>query len=397
MQFWRTTLALCIGSFMIFANVYVTQPLLPMLTQDLAITPLQAGWSFTITTLMLGLSLLVYGPLSDTFGRKWLMVLSMSGAVLVTLLLSYTKDYETLLWLRAIQGFCLGGLPAIAIAYMGDELSKRALAIAVGLYISGNTLGGIGGRLIGGFFGDLIGWSDVFLVMTLVSFLCLLTFGLLLPASRHFEAQPAHPRRMALDLWGHLCNPRLLVAYLIGGFNFFIFINQYSYITFVLADAPYNLPASLLGMLFLTYLSGTLGSALSGHISRYLPQPVVMMGGIVVLMGGTLLTLMPDIRAIICGFLLNSLGFFMAHSAVSGWVSHTAIRARASASSLYLVFYYLGASSGGFYLDPFWHWQGWTGVVIGSLVVLSLTLSAATGLAFWQRRQSCRALPAGAG
>ena len=70
--FWRATLALCLGSFTIFSNVYVTQPLLPTLAEHFHVSPLMAGWSFTVTTLMLGLSLLVYGPLSDAVGPLFL-------------------------------------------------------------------------------------------------------------------------------------------------------------------------------------------------------------------------------------------------------------------------------------------------------------------------------------
>lgn len=386
--FWRATLALCLGSYTIFANLYLTQPLLPMLAQDFGVSALEAGWSFTVSTLTLGLSLLVYGPLSDAIGRKWLMILSIGGTSLVTLLLSQTQDYSTLLWLRGIQGFLMGGLPAIAIAYMGDEFSKKALMVAVGIYISGNTLGGISGRLIGGFVGDWLGWSDAFLAMTLVSVVCLTAFALLLPNSRQFKAKPLHPVAMGRDLFSHLRNPLLLAAYLIGGFNFFIFINQYSYITFVLADAPYNLPASLLGMLFLTYLTGTIGSAFSGKIAQHLPQPLVIALGIGVLICGSLVTLSSNLWAIIAGFLLNSFGFFLAHSSASSWVSRAAPHARASANSLYLMFYYLGASCGGFYLDPFWQWSGWPGIVVGSLMVLSCTLACA----FWLYQQDKRQL-----
>jgi len=385
--FWRATLALCLGSYMVFSNVYVTQPLLPMLAADFEISALEAGWSFTVSTLTLGLSLLIYGPLSDAIGRRGLMLFSLAGTTLITFLLSQTQDYMTLLWLRGLQGFLLGGVPAIAIAYMGDEYSKKALMMAVGIYISGNTLGGISGRLIGGFVGDWLGWSEAFLAMTLVSLCCLALFALLLPPSKRFEAKPLHPVSMGKDLLEHLRNPLLLVAYLIGGFNFFIFINQYSYITFVLADAPYALPASLLGMLFLTYLTGTVGSAFSGKIAQRMPQPQVMALGIAVLMLGSVVTLLPHLIAIVCGFLLNSFGFFVAHSAASGWVSRTATHARASANSLYLVFYYLGASTGSFYLDPFWHWLRWSGVVAGSLVVLSLTLCASLWLLRQERQQ----------
>ncbi|MBS97851.1 MAG: MFS transporter [Oceanospirillaceae bacterium] len=378
--FWRATLALCLGSFMIFANVYVTQPLLPMLAQDFDVSPLLAGWTFTVTTLMLGLSLLLYGPLSDALGRRAIMLVTMAGATLTTVALAFTSDYLTVLLLRAVQGFLLGGLPAIAIAYMGDEFSKSAVAVAVGVYISGNSLGGIGGRLIGGFVGEWMGWNHAFLVMAVVSLVCLTLFALMLPPSQHFVPRALHPRQMLSDLAGHLRNPLLVAAYIIGGLNFFIFVNQYSYITFVLSEAPYNLSTASLGLLFLTYLTGTFGSAISGRVALRLSQPWCMALGILILMLGSLLTLIPSLVAIVAGFFINSFGFFFAHSSASSWVSHNARQAKASASSLYLMFYYIGASTGGLYLHPFWEYAGWSGVVAGSLVILTLTLSCACWL-----------------
>ena len=378
--YWRATLALCIGSFMIFANVYVTQPLLPTLAQEFGVTALESSWTFTVTTLTLGLSLIFYGALSDALGRRGIMILTLTGVVGCGIGLSLVQDYHGLLVLRALQGLMLGGLPAIAIAYMNDEYAPRALALAVGLYIGGNTLGGIGGRLIGGFVGDWLGWHSAFIAMAIVSTLCLVSFVLLLPKSQHFEPRPLRPGSMARAIAAHLKNPSLFIAYLIGGLNFFIFINQYSYITFVLADEPYQLPASLLGMLFLTYLTGTFGSAISGKVADYLPQTRAMSLGILILMLGSLVTLSESIWLIVLGFFMNSFGFFFCHSTASSWVSRNATHAKASASSLYLVFYYVGASTGGFYLQPFWAEWRWPGVIGGSLLVLSFTLFLTTRL-----------------
>lgn len=390
-QFWRATLALCLGSFMIFANLYTPQPLLPMLADEFVISPLQASWSVTISTLTLGISLLVYGPLSDALGRRGIMIATMAGATFTTMALSLVSDFYTLLALRALQGFFLGGLPAIAIAYMGEEFTKKAMILAVGFYISANTLGGIGGRLIGGFVGEYFGWSEAFLAMAALNLLLLVIFVWLLPASERFEPHAFHPKLMAKNLGRHVTNPTLLLAYLVGGFNFFIFINQYSYATFLLADAPYYLSASMLGMLFLTYLSGTLSSALSGHVAHYLPQPVCMALGILLMMAGSLVTLIPNLHAIVGGFLISAFGFFFTQSTASSWVSHNAHFAKASSSSLYLLFYYIGASTGGFYLDPFWQWMGWSGVVIGSLIVLSGTLTAALMLSKRQAQETALA------
>lgn len=383
---WRATAALCLGSFMIFANVYVTQPLLPMLTDHFGVSSLQASWSFTLTTLMLGASLLFYGPLSDAIGRRGIMLATMVGATLVALLLSQITGFYELLILRAFQGFLLGGLPAIAIAYMGDEFQKPALMLAVGYYISANSLGGISGRLLGGFIGDYYGWQQAFTVVCGISVVCIALFWWLLLPSRHFQARSLRPKPMIRDLTGHLRNPALMMAYMIGGLNFFIFVNQYSYATFLLAAPPYNLSPSWLGMLFLTYLSGTVGSALSGKAAKHWSQPACMAAGGLLLIIGTLVTLIPDVKGILAGFLINAFGFFFAHSSASSWVSQNAVGARASASSLYLVFYYLGASTGGIYLELFWLQSGWKGVVLGSILVLFVTTFIALLLRCRQHR-----------
>ncbi|MEB4593363.1 MFS transporter [Candidatus Thiothrix sp. Deng01] len=383
-EFRFATLALCLGSAMIFANLHLVQSLLPTLAQQFHLTELQASWSLTITILMLGLSLLVYGPLSDALGRKWIMVASMAGAVLTTLGLSQVESYPALLALRGLQGFFLGGLPAIAIAYMGDEFTRKAVLLAVGVYISANSLGGVTGRMIGGFVGEHFGWAAAFGVMGLVSAVVAVAFVLLLPASRQFHPKPLRLRPIVQDMGGHLRNRVLLVAFLIAGGNFMVFLNQYSYITFVLADAPYHLSPHALGMLFLTYLTGSFAAAGSGRAAQYLSAPVGMALGILLLMGGSLLTLIPNLTTIVFGFMVSSFGFFFTHSLASSWVSHHALKARASASSLYLVFYYMGASAGGFLLEPFWQWQGWLGIVVGSLLVYSLTLGCSLWLHRWQ-------------
>lgn len=372
--FWRGTLALVIGSFMVFANVYVTQPLLPMIAQEFGINELQAASSFTITTLTLGIALLFYGPLSDALGRKSIMVCALLGVTLTTAVLGFVQDYDWLLVLRGLQGFFLAGLPAIAVAYLGDEYTPHALSVSVGLYISGNTLGGIGGRLIGGFIGEWQGAAAAFQTMAIVSLFCFILFVYLLPKSEHFQPKPFQLSSLLGNVRLHLGNRVLLLCYLIGGFNFFIFINQYSYVTFLLEDEPYSLSAKYVSLLFLTYLSGTVGSAFSGKLAAYLPQPRIMSFGTVILMSGSLMTLEGSLVSIICGLFVNCFGFFLCHSTASSYVSKNAERAKASASSLYLVFYYLGASCGGFYLDPFWQNGGWTWVVIGSLAILSIVL-----------------------
>ena len=170
--FYAASFALCLAAVFVFANLHMLQPLLPLLSREFQLTPLQTSWSYAIGTLALGLSLLVYGALSDAYGRRTLLLWSLGGMALSTLALTQVESYHSLLVLRALQGFCLGGLPAIAIAYMGEEFSKTAMVVAVGYYISANSLGGISGRLLSGWFAELNHWQWVFWPMGLGSVLC---------------------------------------------------------------------------------------------------------------------------------------------------------------------------------------------------------------------------------
>jgi len=379
----RGVLALCIGSCVVFANLYSAQPLLPLFADTMALSELQAAWALTISTLMLSLSFLVYGPLSDTLGRKPIMVATLCGMSVVTLAIAYAESFSQLLWLRGLQGFLLGGLPAIAVAYMGEEFRAKGLATTIGLYISANSLGGISGRILSGIVAQYWDWPMVFLTLFVINIGVSFYFIIALPPSVHFQAHPLKPASLLHSLWIHLCNRRLLLAYIIGGLHFMIFLNQFSFIVFVLADAPYNLPSSLLGLLFVTYLSGSISSAIAGRVAGLLSQVGCIVTGSLLMIAGTLLTLTPNVVTIIGGLSIMSFGFFLAHSSLTAWVNQHAVQAKASASSLYLVFYYMGASIGSLYLHPFWQWQQWVGIVIGSLIVLLVT--SAIGISLSRR------------
>lgn len=386
---WRATLALCLGSILVFINLYAPQPLLPELREVYGVSTLVVSLVMSVATLALAGALLVFGPLSDAIGRGGIMRVTLLLTGLCSLGLALAPSFEVLLALRLVQGFVLGGLPAVAIAWMGDEFDRPALMAAVGLYIGANTLGGIGGRLIGGSIGEIGGAGASFVAIGVVTLAGVMLFWKLLPPPRQFQSRRFELKAALVDLAGHLRHPLLLAAYLLGGLNFLIFINQYSYITFRLADEPFGLSARWLGLIFLTYLGGTLSSAFSGRLARSFSQPACMTLGILILMTGTLITLRESLPWIIVGLTTNAVGFFLAHSMASSWVGRQAQRARGSASALYLVFYYLGASLGSLWLEPFWQRGGWLGVAIASWLMLSVTL----GIALWLWRTEWSAEP----
>ena len=376
-HWWRATLALGLGSFLVFLNLYQAHPLLPLLAAQFAIPPLEAGAALSATTAGLALGLLPMARIADRHGRRLVMLATLSGAITLSVLISSLDNFSWLLLLRFVQGILLAGLPATAVAYMGEEFSKRALISAVGIYIAANSLGGIAGRVVAGLLAGALGsWQQAFLGIGLISLLLLPLVYWLLPPQQGFRPASARPGELVMALRQHLGSPLLVGAYLIGGLNFMVFLNQYSYLTFMLSQPPFSLPTQWLGLLFLTYLSGTLASSLSGRINRQLGTAHTMAGGIIIMISGALLLLLGSLAGILGGLLVASFGFFLTHASASSWVGQHVREHRAIASSLYLIAYYLGASLGGLYLHPFWEWGGLRGMVIGMVLVLLLTLGS---------------------
>ncbi len=371
--FHRASLALVIASLVIFGNLYAIHPLLPLIAEHYQVSTLQASNAFTLTSLTLGLSLLVLGPLSDAFGRRAPLIIGMAVTSVLTLAMALVDNFTALVWLRAMLGIALGVLPATAIAYLGDSMQRTALISAVGLYIGGNTVGGAGGRLLGGFIADHLGLHSVFLIIGGGSLLCTLAVFLLLPAAHAFRPQPLSLGGSLRTFASHLGNRALLPAYLVGGLNFMVFINLYTFITFRLSAEPWQLGSGSLGLLFLTYLAGTFSASLSGRVGSARACKG-MIGGLLIFAVGCLITLTDQLWLIVAGLICNAFGFFLTHSLANSWVNQHANHGKASASSLYSVFYYLGAAVGIYYLAPFWRMAGWSAVVVGSLLVLAVNL-----------------------
>lgn len=374
-EYWRATVALSLGSFLVFAMVYLTQPLLPLFTEQFGVSASQASYSLSIVTFFISIALLFYGPISDSLGRKVIMVWTMLGAIVVTLAVPLVSSFESILVLRALQGVFLAGLPSLAMAYMGEEFSPKALSLAMGLYISANSLGGLSGRLLSGAAADAWGWKASFWVIGLLGLSFFFLFVRMLPESRQFRKIPFNGKQALSGLVRHLRNPVLSVAFLVGGLHFFVFLGSFNFITFLLSGPPYGLSPTLLGMLFITYLAGTVSSTLSGRLAQRWGKATCLMAGIGLFALGLIFTLHHSLIVILIGLLIQCFGFFFAHSASASWVNSHAAFARASASSLYLVSYYLGGSLGSSFLGVFWEAWHWPGVVGGSLLVLGVTFS----------------------
>lgn len=387
----RAILALFAAGAATFLLLYSTQGILPAISAGLAVSPSQASLTVSLATGGLAVALIPLSALSERYGRTPVMAASVFGAALIGLALPFAPDLAVLAVLRTVQGVALAGLPATAMAYLAEEVSPQAIASAIGLYVAGNSIGGMSSRIIAGFVTQFAGWRAALGVLGAVSLLCAVAFVLLVPKARHFTPSAISPRGLLRTVGGHLGNPLLLRLYLLGMLFMTVFGSVYTVLGYRLTAAPFSLPEGAVGSIFLVYLVGTASSAAAGRLVARLGRRGALYCGIGAVGAGLAVCLAGGLTAVLGGLVLITAGFFAGHSVASGAVSRTAVSGRAQASALYLTAYYIGNSAGGTLGAAAYHGDGWPGTTAVGLAAM-LAAVAVTLYGTRQARAERRAL-----
>jgi YNFM family putative membrane transporter len=371
--FCRTVLALLAAGFSTFAVLYDTQPLLPVLANAFHVDPAVSSLSLSVTTGTLAPSLLFAGALSDARGRKPLMVVALVISAVLTLLCAAAPAWPALLGLRALQGVMLSGVPAVAMAYVAEEMAPGAVGFAMGLYISGNALGGMSGRLLNGILADLVSWRFALAVTGVMALACAGILWRALPPSRHYQPRPMRLAAMPGQFAATFREPALPWIYAEGFLLMGAFVTVYNYIPFRLLAPPYSLTQAEVGAIFVLYLVGIASSSLAGILTPRFGRPRLLLGSIGVMFTGLVLTTMAPLWLIIAGIGLVTFGFFGAHSVASAGIGQRAGAAKGAASALYLLAYYVGSSVMGSIGGLFWSAGQWPGVAgfVAPLIIMA--------------------------
>jgi YNFM family putative membrane transporter len=373
-DFKRINRAMAFGGFSTFALIYCVQPLMPLLARDFALTPAQSSLALSLTTGMLAVALLASSVISDRFGRKPIMAASMFSGGLLTLLAAFTQGYAELLVLRALLGLLIAGMPAVAMAYLSEEIDPKSLGVAMGTYIGGSAFGGMLGRVLASVISDFFSWRIAVGAMGIAGLYAAFEFTRSLPASRNFRPGERGASALLAGLRGHLTDKGLpwlfALAFLLMG----AFVSMYNYIGYRLLAPPFSMRQSAVGAMSILYLLGIFSSVWAGKLADKFGRRNVLWAVMSVMIAGLLITLLDNVLAIVVGLGLFTFGFFASHSVASSWVGRRARAPQALASAIYLFMYYLGSSVIGWVSGYLWSHGGWAGVVLLLGAILAVAL-----------------------
>lgn len=360
-----------------FAQMYSPQGILPLIASDLQVSASASSFAVGAATLGVALGVIPWARMSDRFGRLWVMRVSMIAAVVIGFIVPLAPTFSSMIALRLIEGLFLAGLPAVALTVINEEIIPRAIGVAAGSYIAGNTFGGLIGRLIAAPAAEIGGWRLGMAAVSALALVATLVFLVVMPRAQNPMRMPRVERRsLGAQIRANFATPGVLLLLaqaflLMGGF-----VAIYNYLAFRLEEPPYSLTPTLVSYLFIAYLAGTVSSPTVWRFTRSRTTTSVLIAAVVVTIAGALITLSSSVAVIMVGLVVMTAGFFAAHSIASGLLVRRATFGRSQAAPLYNVFYYAGSTVVGWLGGVAYMFSGWTGTVLMVAVLAACSVVA---------------------
>jgi YNFM family putative membrane transporter len=381
-EYRRVLVALFAAGMATFVLLYDVQALLPELVDAFGVSPTQSTLVMSLPTAALAVSLLVLGPLSEVVGRTRLIHVSLASSAVIAVACALAPTWDALLVLRLLAGVSLAGLPAVATAYLREELHPSTHARAAGLYIGGTALGGMTARLVTAPIAEVAGWHWALAAAAGVAVVCAAVVARTLPSSRHFIPAPTGGRPFLSMARAALTDRALLALYALGSCAVGTLVAAFNALGFRLTSSPFDLDVGTISLVFLVYALGTVSSTVSGRLADAMGRRAILPAGCAIALAGVLLTLPEWLPSIVAGFAALSIGFFVIHGLASGWVAvraHAAGIGTGQAVAFYLFSYYVGSSVFGTLGGYAWSIAGWSGVAVlcGTLLLVCCALTVA--------------------
>jgi YNFM family putative membrane transporter len=358
-----------------FTNIYITQPVLPILQREFAADMVLV--SFSVSAVILGIALfnVPFGLLAD---RLPLHPIILTGGIAVAsggLVCALTDNFWILIAARFLQGIFIPALTTCLAAYLAKTLPVERLNVVMGSYVAATVLGGLGGRLLGGWIHPPLHWRYAFVSAAALILMATICAYRGLPRAKADSGQPAGSIRLLalLKRW------EILLIYVCAAGSMAIFSSIFNYLPFRLTAPPFNFSTELTTMLYLVYIVGIFMGPTAGKISNRFGGGNTLIVGSIVVGGALTLILQPSIYAVVAGLLGLCAGFFTIHAAAVGALNRMLSSGQGRANALYVLFYYMGGWLGITVCGIAYQEGGWSAVVFFCLILLIIPISAGIG------------------
>jgi YNFM family putative membrane transporter len=358
-EFNKLTRGIFLSGLSCFMQLYLFQPILPAIGKEFSINPAESSFTVSFSTIGIAAGLFAGALFADRISRKRLIGLALVCSSILTVFSAFVTSFPILISVNLVKGFLLSGSASVAMTYIAEEVHPSAMGKATSLYITGNAIGGMSGRIVATL---IAGWFSWRWAAGTIGVLCFI-FGIMfiseVPDSRHFSPYKTNTVQKLKVMKMYLRHPLLLSLYTLAALLLGSFVSIYNYLSYRMQAAPFFLPHQILAMFYLMYIAGSVGSIFAGTLSDKFSSHKVLPGMVALALAGLLLMLTSNIILILLGLGIFTASFFGAHTLASKIVAMYSKTDKPASISLYFLFYYAGSSILGTGSGVIMHKYGW--------------------------------------
>ena len=361
-------LLVLLTTFVSFSTLYASQPLLPLLAEEFAISVQQASLITTITLVPLAVAPLVYGYLLQAIPARNILLVSVLLLGLNQIAFFWVTQYWQFLTLRFLQGLLLPAVFTSLMTYTANVAANDRIKQAMGSYVAITIVGGCLSRIAGGYIAVTVGWQWVFVSLGgLLVLLVPLIWSMAADAKVDFTRLDI---RAMQRVWQ---SPLLKRCYLTLFLVFFVFAGVLNMLPFRVQTIYPEIGSGSLSILYFGYLVGIPAALLSTQIAKALGgETKTIVLAILMIIFGLFLFLCKQYVILLGMMFLLAGAMFYIHSSLSGLVNHHATEHKGIVNGLYVAIYYLSGALGSWMPAlVFSHWPWWVIIVFGQSILIA--------------------------
>lgn len=366
----KILLILGMAGFVVMADNWVVSPILPSISNDIGVSVARAALIITAYMLPFGLFQLVFGYLTDRFGKRQVISGAMAVFTVSTGLCAIATGLTDLAIYRVLTGIFAASVMPVSLALIRDVFPMNERQTAIGTFMGISFLGQGLSMAIGGSIAYLLSWRGVFAiyaVLAIVSTVLLFTLGKNIPSTKNPESKVFTPYVTLLK------NPSSLKIYLLVLFEGIFLLGSFSFLGGYLKNI-YEFNNFVIGLMMTAFgIMAVIGGRVSGKLSAKVGRKkTILLGLLCAIIAEIIFIFLGNVLAVlIIGIGLLGLGFMLAHSTFLTIATEFAQRSRGVAMSL-VAFFFMGG--------------GGIGTALGRRIVQGRSLisySLSMALAYW--------------
>lgn len=368
----------CVITLLAVSTVFMTQPIFLEISKYYSIDITQARFSFSVISLCYAISFFFIGPAVDKYN---LPIIASIGLLLLTIFVicaSYTTSFNLFTITLAIMGFCAALVPASMFPYMVRIAPKNEIGLYVGSIVASATLGVIFGRVSMGILTSVFGWKMSFRIFAVIIFIFLLqtVFFLVLNNSQKEKTVNTKSLFQSYKTSAQQLMDFNILSLLMAGFSlFFGFLGMVTFLTYRLAEAPFNFSSGEIGWISFAGIAAII-APFSGIISQRIGVfKIIFPSLLICLVALQLMGWFDSILLVIMGVFFLFLGVYACQPLLFLLIGENVPKESiGSASSLYILFCIGGGSLSSIFLGPIWSSYGWSGITVTCSLFLLISL-----------------------